>query len=108
MSYKFTNTCLKFSSIAIFLLLFHPVHAQSKKAVKEIGTTRFSELDELVQSNQKLLGENVVAGRVDPDEFLLFKPAIEGAKDPVVRRKLGAKQTRIVSSARAQSGRCSC
>jgi pyruvate,water dikinase len=46
------------------------------------------------------LGENVVGGRVDPDEFVLFKPAIADAAEPVIRRRLGAKQTRIVVAAR--------
>ncbi len=47
------------------------------------------------------LGENVVAGRVDPDEFVLFKPALDTGAEPVIRRRLGAKQTRIVVGARA-------
>lgn len=41
------------------------------------------------------LGESVVAGQVDPDEIVLFKPAIDHAVDPILSRKLGAKQTRI-------------
>jgi pyruvate,water dikinase len=45
------------------------------------------------------LGENVVGGRVDPDEFLVSKPLLELAKAPILRRKVGAKQLRMVYAA---------
>jgi pyruvate, water dikinase len=43
-------------------------------------------------------GESVVAGSVDPDEFLLFKAALARAEGPapIVRRRLGAKQSRVI------------
>jgi len=41
------------------------------------------------------LGESVVAGRVDPDEVVLFKPAIDHAVDPILSRKIGGKQVRV-------------
>jgi pyruvate,water dikinase len=41
------------------------------------------------------LGESVVAGRVDPDEVVLFKPAIDHAVDPILSRKIGSKEVRI-------------
>lgn len=44
------------------------------------------------------LGENVVAGRVDPDEFVVSKPLIGKAPLPIIRKKLGAKQVRMVYS----------
>ncbi|HEY9683014.1 MAG TPA: phosphoenolpyruvate synthase [Oculatellaceae cyanobacterium] len=44
------------------------------------------------------LGESVVAGRVDPDEFLVFKPTLPSCTRPIIRTKCGAKQTRIVYS----------
>lgn len=44
------------------------------------------------------LGENIVGGRVDPDEFLVLKPVLETARVPIIRRKLGAKQLRMVYS----------
>ena len=43
------------------------------------------------------LGENVVQGRVDPDEFYVHKPTFRQGYRAVLRRTLGAKQTRIVS-----------
>ncbi|MGE3608279.1 MAG: phosphoenolpyruvate synthase [Bacteriovoracaceae bacterium] len=42
------------------------------------------------------LGENIVGGRVDPDEFLVLKPVLGKVKMPILRRKLGAKQVRMV------------
>ncbi|TPV94957.1 MAG: phosphoenolpyruvate synthase [Myxococcales bacterium FL481] len=41
------------------------------------------------------LGETVVAGRVDPDEFVLFKPAIDHPR-PILSRRLGAKQSKML------------
>ncbi|MBX9690959.1 MAG: phosphoenolpyruvate synthase, partial [Cyanobacteria bacterium] len=42
------------------------------------------------------LGENIVAGRVDPDEFLVFKPTLNTHQTPIIRRKIGAKQLRMI------------
>ncbi|MFV8755073.1 phosphoenolpyruvate synthase [Nannocystaceae bacterium ST9] len=42
------------------------------------------------------LGENVVAGRVDPDEFMVFKPMIDRAPEPILRTRIGGKQTRVI------------
>lgn len=41
------------------------------------------------------LGENIVQGNVNPDEFYIFKPTLDqpGCR-PIIRRKLGAKQVR--------------
>ncbi|MGZ3769303.1 MAG: phosphoenolpyruvate synthase [Bdellovibrio sp.] len=44
------------------------------------------------------LGENIVGGRVDPDEFLVSKPLLEKAPLPILRRKIGTKQLRMVYS----------
>ncbi len=44
------------------------------------------------------LGENIVAGRVDPDEFVVFKPTLKQGFNPVIRRRVGAKQQRMVYS----------
>lgn len=44
------------------------------------------------------LGENIVGGRIDPDEFLVLKPLLGKAPLPILRRKLGAKQLKMVYS----------
>ena len=42
------------------------------------------------------LGENVVQGTVDPDEFYVFKPTLAMGKRTVLRRTLGSKEIRMV------------
>lgn len=42
------------------------------------------------------LGENVVQGTVDPDEFYVFKPTLLQGHRVVLRRKLGGKKIRMV------------
>ncbi len=44
------------------------------------------------------LGENVVQGAVDPDEFYVFKPSLRAGKRAVLRRSLGGKEIRMVYS----------
>lgn len=61
MSYKVKASCLKFSTIAVFLLLFQSGYSQSSKVPKEVGIDKFQNLDGLVQQNQKTLGGNIVA-----------------------------------------------
>lgn len=45
------------------------------------------------------LGENVVQGAVDPDEFYVHKPTFEQGYRAVLRRNLGAKKIKMVYSA---------
>jgi pyruvate,water dikinase len=45
------------------------------------------------------LGENVVQGTVDPDEFTVFKPSLRAGKRTLLRRTLGAKAVRMVYAA---------
>ena len=42
------------------------------------------------------LGENVVQGSVDPDEFYVFKPLLRAGRRTLLRRSLGAKALRMV------------
>ena len=41
------------------------------------------------------LGETVVQGAVNPDEFYVFKPALRGGNFPIIRRALGSKLQRM-------------
>ncbi|MBK1688604.1 phosphoenolpyruvate synthase [Rubrivivax gelatinosus] len=41
------------------------------------------------------LGETVVQGSVNPDEFYVFKPALAAGKFPIIRRVLGSKLQRM-------------
>src|SRR2546426_6771842 len=42
------------------------------------------------------LGETVVQGAVNPDEFYLYKPNVAGGRPAVLRRNLGAKAIKMV------------
>lgn len=47
------------------------------------------------------LGENVVQGTVDPDEFYVFKPTFNAGHRAVLRRTLGGKEIRMVYASAA-------
>jgi len=42
------------------------------------------------------LGEMIVQGAVNPDQFYVFKPSIGKFPDPIIEKKLGSKQTKLV------------
>jgi pyruvate,water dikinase len=42
------------------------------------------------------LGENVVQGTVNPDEFHIYKPALRAGKRPILMRRLGSKELKMV------------
>ena len=42
------------------------------------------------------LGETVVQGAVNPDEFYVFKPALENGKYPILRKNLGSKAIKMI------------
>src|SRR6266699_231111 len=50
------------------------------------------------------LGEMVVQGAVNPDEFYVHKPMLRGGKFPMIRRSLGSKLQKMVFAEQAQAG----
>ncbi|BCZ16736.1 Phosphoenolpyruvate synthase PpsA [Helicobacter sp. NHP19-003] len=46
------------------------------------------------------LGESVVGGLVNPDEFYIFKPTLKAGKQPIIKRQLGDKTQKIVYASR--------
>jgi len=42
------------------------------------------------------LGENVVQGIIDPDQFYVFKPTLKKGFRPIVEKRLGSKEKRLV------------
>lgn len=44
------------------------------------------------------LGENVVQGSVNPDEFYVFKPTLATGHHPIIRRSLGEKAIKMIYS----------
>ncbi|MBU0621301.1 MAG: phosphoenolpyruvate synthase [Gammaproteobacteria bacterium] len=51
------------------------------------------------------LGEMVVQGAVNPDEFYVHKPQLQAGFPAVIRRALGSKQQRMVFDAQRSAGR---
>lgn len=47
------------------------------------------------------LGEMVVQGAVNPDEYYVYKPALRAGKRALIRKSLGSKQSRMVYSEKA-------
>ena len=51
------------------------------------------------------LGETVVQGAVNPDEFYVHKPMLRAGHSPVIRRGLGSKLIKMVFTGEARAGR---
>ena len=51
------------------------------------------------------LGETVVQGAVNPDEFYVFKPILAAGKYPIIRRSLGSKLIQMQFTAPGETGR---
>lgn len=51
------------------------------------------------------LGETVVQGAVNPDEFYVFKPTLDAGKFPIIRKTLGSKLIRMEFETHASVGR---
>ena len=44
------------------------------------------------------LGENIVKGRITPDEFMVFKPMLNTKFNPIISKDLGSKKLRMIYS----------
>jgi len=51
------------------------------------------------------LGETVVQGAVNPDEFYVYKPALAAGKHPILRKNLGSKAIKMVYSDNPEPGK---
>ncbi len=51
------------------------------------------------------LGENVVQGAVNPDEYYVFKPTLKQGKRPIVGKTVGSKELKMVYTEDGQSVR---
>jgi pyruvate,water dikinase len=51
------------------------------------------------------LGEAVVQGAVNPDEFYVYKPALRAGRPAILRRGIGGKATKMVYTEQSQVGR---
>jgi len=51
------------------------------------------------------LGETVVQGAVNPDEFYVYKPALKNGHHPILRKNLGSKAIKMVFSDNPEPGK---
>ncbi|AKJ68203.1 phosphoenolpyruvate synthase [Pandoraea thiooxydans] len=51
------------------------------------------------------LGETVVQGAVNPDEFYVFKPTLQQGKYPIIRRTIGSKLIKMEFTQPGEAGR---
>jgi pyruvate,water dikinase len=42
------------------------------------------------------LGENVVQGAVNPDEYAVFKPTLKAGHRPIVKKQVGTKEIKMI------------
>jgi pyruvate,water dikinase len=49
------------------------------------------------------LGENVVSGRVNADEFFIFKPTMKKGKNAILKRSLGSKKEKMLYDERSRT-----
>jgi len=47
------------------------------------------------------LGENIVKGRVDPDQFYVFETTLKKGSKPIIEKRLGAKLVKMVYTAKS-------
>jgi pyruvate,water dikinase len=65
-----------------------------------------SGFDQIVLINSAYgLGETVVQGSVNPDEFYVYKPALKQGKAAVISRNLGGKAIKMIFGAGSETGR---
>jgi pyruvate,water dikinase len=50
------------------------------------------------------LGENVVQGAVNPDEYYVFKPKLAEGKRPIIKRQLGDKAIKMIYTGDSMAG----
>ena len=50
------------------------------------------------------LGEAVVQGAVNPDEFYVYKPALRGGRPAILKRGVGSKATKMIYATQAAGG----
>lgn len=49
------------------------------------------------------LGENIVKGRVNPDEFYVFQPTLKQGFEPIIEKHLGFKEEKLIYSTAGSS-----
>ncbi len=91
----------KFSHIKIALSIGIQKMIRSDKAASGVMFTLDTEsgFDKIVLINAIYgLGEYMVQGIVDPDEYIIFKPFIGTKKIPIIEKSIGTKEKKLIYS----------
>ena len=59
--------------------------------------------DAVVINGSYGLGENIVKGRVNPDEFYVFQPTLKQGFKPIVEKRLGFKEEKLIYSSEGRN-----
>lgn len=59
--------------------------------------------DVVLVSSAYGLGENVVQGTIDPDEYYVFKPTLKAGKEAIIRKHLGSKSQKMIYAYREET-----
>ncbi len=79
---------------------------QSDKACSGIMFTIDTEngSDNIIMINSTYgLGENIVGGKVNPDEFYVFKPTLKKGYNTIIKKELGSKKRKLVYSTKKRT-----
>src|SRR3989338_4651882 len=88
-----------FGQLAIYLSIGVQKMVRSDKACSGVMFSIDTETgfkDAVLISASYGLGENIVQGAVNPDEYIVFKPTLSKGFKPIISKKLGEKAIRMV------------
>ncbi len=101
----FTNRAISyrvdkgFDQLSVALSVGVQKMVRSDKAVSGVAFTIDTETgfsNVVVIDSVYGLGEMIVQGKVDPDEFIVFKPSLEKGFYPIINRKLSDKNVKMI------------
>jgi pyruvate,water dikinase len=101
----FTNRAIsyrtdkKFDQFSVALSIVVQKMVRSDKACSGVMFTIDTESgfkDAVVINAGYGLGENIVKGFINPDQFVVFKPTLKQGFKPIISRKIGSKEMRLV------------
>jgi pyruvate,water dikinase len=94
------------AEVALSAGVQHMVRSDTGAAGVMFSIDTESGFDQVVFINAAYgLGETVVQGAVNPDEFYVYKPSVLAGRPAVLSRTLGAKATKMVYSSDTAAGR---
>ncbi|MEM0230991.1 MAG: phosphoenolpyruvate synthase [Candidatus Woesearchaeota archaeon] len=103
----FTNRAIsyradkKFDQFGVSLSIVVQKMVRSDKACSGVMFTVDTESgfkDAIVINASYGLGENIVKGLVNPDQFIVFKPTLKQGFKPIISKRIGSKEMKLIYS----------